>query len=135
MQTRREFLGRATVTLLLVPLVECSSSGAHASGPDEDGGPPPEAGACDGVLTTSTNVSNHTHTLCVPQSDLTSPPAEGATYTSSNNLDPINDEYHTHTVTLSAQQLSSIEGGAEVLVTSSLDDLHTHQFAIVHSPI
>jgi hypothetical protein len=133
MKTRRQFLTQATVTLLLVPLTECASSSPPAASTGDDGGASPDAAACDGVHTTSSNVSEHTHTLCVPQSDLSSPPGQGATYTSSSSLDPLNDENHTHTITLSAQQLLSIETGAQVVVTSSVSDSHTHQFAIVRS--
>jgi hypothetical protein len=75
------------------------------------------------VQTTSTVAFGHTHTLCVPTADLTSPPAGGATYTSSGP-DP------THTVALTQAQLQSIEGGQTVTVTSSVANSHTHDFAI-----
>ena len=37
-------------------------------------------GAVAMVSSTSSNVSGHSHTVCVPTSNLTSPPASGATY-------------------------------------------------------
>jgi hypothetical protein len=143
MPTRREFLTSASVTLLMIPLGACSSSSSPAAAQPADGsaGGGPDTGVCvpgssdgstcSGVSTTSTTVSEHTHTLCVPDADLTSPPSAGATYTSSCNLDPLNDIDHIHNVTLSALELSTINGGGTVTVTSTEDDLHTHQFAIV----
>ena len=62
MHTRRDFLSSATVTLLLIP-VGCSMS---TSG-----------GSCDGTESTSSDTGGHTHTLCVPASDLSSPPVNG----------------------------------------------------------
>jgi hypothetical protein len=133
MRTRREFLASATVTLLLIPLAACASN-SPAAGAGADAGGAPDAGGCDGILTTSTNVSEHTHTLCVPQADLDDPPSGGATYTSSDNLDPLNNELHTHTAMLTAAQLSTLGSGGQVVVTSSVNDEHDHQFMIVHPP-
>ncbi len=102
MQTRREFLTGAMTTLVLLPVAAgCSSSSSDGSG------------ACDGVSSTSSVANNHTHTVCVPTTDLTSPPAAGKSYTSSNDFG------HTHTVTLTQQQLQSINGGQSVTVTST----------------
>lgn len=143
MTTRREFLSSASVTLLMIPFGACTSSTPSAAPQPADGsvGGGPDTGVCtpgssdgstcSGISTTSSNVSGHTHTLCVPDADLTSPPSAGATYTSSCNLDPLNDIDHIHNVTLSAQQLSTINGGGSVTVTSTEDDLHTHQFTIM----
>jgi hypothetical protein len=129
MPTRREFLRGTTVTLIMIPIGACSSGSSSSSSPDAGGGNP--GSGCNGILTTSSNVSQHTHTLCVPTTDLTNPPGAGNTYTSSSNLDPLNNQNHTHTVTLSAAQLATIQGGASVTVTSSNNDSHTHDFAIM----
>jgi hypothetical protein len=114
MLTRREFLAQSGyVTLILTPLAAaCGSSDNNAS-----------AASCNGVSSTSTVVGGHSHTLCVPNTDLTSPAAGGATYTSSSTG-------HTHTVMLSAAQLTSIAQGQSVTVTSSVDSGHSHDFAI-----
>jgi len=114
MLSRREFLAQSGyVTLCLVPIVAaCGSSNSSGGG-----------GSCDGVSSTSTIVSGHSHTVCVPTSDLTNPPASGATYTSSGP-DP------AHTITLMAAQLTSIQQGQPVTVTSSTAAGHTHDFMI-----
>jgi len=71
------------------------------------------------------------HMVCVLTSDLTNPPAGGGTYTT------INVSSHTHTVMLTKDQLTMIESGATVMITSSstVDPLdgraHTHAFSIV----
>lgn len=111
--TRREVLS-ATTMLLLVPLapLACSSSSSSSSsgsGSSSGGG----NNGCDGIFETSTVTDNHTHTLCVPTTDLTSPPAAGKTYTTSVTL------MHSHTVTLTQAQLQSIEGGTAVTVMTS----------------
>jgi hypothetical protein len=68
--------------------------------------------------------------------DLQSPPAGGATYVTSSAPDPLatgapDDGAHTHTVTLSQAQLSSIKSGQTVTVTTSNNLDHTHTFAVV----
>ena len=117
MWTRREFLETSLTTLILVPLAACAS----------DDGSPTSAGdsttSCQGVSSTGSNSAGHIHTVCVPNGDLTSPPASGATYTTSA------DSGHTHTITLSEAQLQTIAGDGSVNVTSSGPG-HTHNFAI-----
>jgi hypothetical protein len=116
MQTRREFLSRATVTLFLVPIAAYGCSSASSTSGGES--------ACDGLDPTSTVAENHTHTVCVLQSDLSTPPAGGVMYTTSGP-DP------THTVALSQTQLQSIQAGQPVTVTTSAaPDGHTHDFTI-----
>ena len=120
MFTRRELLTRGTTLLLLVPVVGpilgCSSSSDSPS--------------CAGLDTTSTTDEFHTHTLCVLTSDLTNPPAAGVTYTTSN------ESMHTHKVMITQAQLTMINSGQTVPVTSSNDNdpvdnkLHTHMFTI-----
>jgi hypothetical protein len=132
MKTRREFLAGATTTLFLIPLAACASSSPSAS-------PGSEAGACEGIDTTSTQVSEHTHTVCVPDADLSNPPSGGATYTTSSSPDPLatgapDDGAHTHTVTLTQAELSSIEAGQSVSVMTSNNFAHMHGFAIVRGP-
>jgi hypothetical protein len=75
------------------------------------------------ILSTSTNVNGHTHTVNVPSSDQLHP--ADTTYTSSNEAD------HTHQVTLTADQLSTLAGGGAVTVTSTNSTStgnHRHDF-------
>lgn len=129
MMTRREFLHGAGTALLMVPVVGAGCGSTMS--PQSDGGLTPQDGGagCQGVFSTGSYVpggiygGGHLHTLCVPSTDLTSPPAAGATYTTSTN------EGHTHTVTLSQAQLQTIDGGGTVTVDSS-DIGHLHTFNI-----
>ena len=111
--TRRVFLqvaGKTMVVLTLIPMA-CGDEVL-------------EPVACTGVASSATS-AGHTHSMCVSQADLDSPPAGGRTYATSLS------EGHTHTVTLTAEQLASIAGGGTVQVTSSNDSGHTHPFTIV----
>ena len=123
MLTRRQLLVRGTTLLALVPVVPavlqaCSTSPSRS--PDDPGN------SCAGTDPLSTVNEGHTHSVCVPTSDMNSPPSAGATYTSSN------DGNHTHTITLTAAQLSSIASGHSVTVTSSSDLDPTTQVAHTH---
>lgn len=109
---------------MLVPVVPAVLQACSSSPSD---GP---SSSCAGADPLSTVNEGHTHSVCVPTSDMTNPPAAGATYTSSN------DGSHTHTITLSAEQLSLIASGQSVAVTSSSDVdpktqvAHTHDWTI-----
>jgi hypothetical protein len=113
--TRRELLSKSTVLLLLVP-VACSSSNATTIPSNLD------ASNCKGVFEVSTVTNNHTHTLCVPFTDLSAPAAAGVTYTTST------DDGHNHTVALTQQQLQTIGSGGSVMVTTSTP--FPHNFTI-----
>lgn len=124
MLTRRQLLARGTTLLMLVPVVPAVLQACSSSPSDSPGS------SCAGTASLSTVNEGHTHSVCVPTSDMTSPPATGATYVSSNDGD------HTHTITLTAAQLSSIESGQSVVVTSTSDIdpktnvAHTHDWMI-----
>lgn len=122
MNTRREFLKGTFATLILIPLVGCSDDDSPTS--TGDGG---NTAGCQGVSSTGSNSGGHIHTVCVPNSDLTNPPAGGRTYTTSS------DAGHTHSVALSQADLQSIEGGGSVQVKSGGSG-HTHDFVIEKSP-
>lgn len=116
MLTRRKFLKSAMTTLVLIPIVGCGSDDSTGTGNDTGGG-------CDGAASTSSTAAGHVHTLCVPTSDLTSPPSSGRTYTTSL------DAGHTHSVTLSQAQLQTINTGGGVTVDTTGGN-HTHTFMI-----
>lgn len=118
--TRRELLSSSSVLLLLIPVgasIACSSSdsGTPNNATPDSGGTP---SGCDGISSTSTVTNSHTHTVCVASKDLSSPPAAGATYTTSIDLG------HSHTIQLTAAQLTTINGGGSVTVTSSAPAAH-----------
>jgi hypothetical protein len=109
---------------MLVPVVPAVLQACSSSPSD---GP---SNSCAGTDPLSTVNEGHTHSVCVPTSDMTSPPATGVTYTSSN------DGGHTHKITLTADQLSLIASGQSVFVTSTSDVdptthvAHTHDWTI-----
>jgi hypothetical protein len=79
--------------------------------------------AIAGVSSTSTVVNGQPHTESVPASDQLHPANQ--TYTSSN------DAGHTHVVTLTASQLTTIASGGAVTVTSTMSAVtgsHSHGF-------
>lgn len=128
MLTRRQLLARGTTLLVLVPVVPAVLQACSSSSPNEQQGP-----SCAGTADLSSVNEGHTHSVCVLTSDMTSPPASGVTYTSSN------DGNHTHTITLTAAQLSAISSGQSVKVTSTSDIdpntnmAHTHDWTITKS--
>ena len=135
MLNRREFLTTAAggfVTLVLTPIVSACGSDSTYGGASTTSNP--TTPACDGAGETSTVTNGHTHTLCVPLSDLDNPPASGATYTTSVT------EGHEHTVTLIQAWLMAIAQGQTVTVTSSAvsvggTPVHTHGFAVAKAAI
>lgn len=124
MMTRRAFLSGATkttVTLLLTPLVACSSSSSPttiSTSPTEPGG------GCNGVASTSTVVQGHTHAVCVDETLLTSPPADGVTITTTLAND------HAHAVVLAFEDLRTIQNGGTASVTTTTVSGHVHGFGI-----
>jgi len=114
--------------LVLTPILPAVLQACSTSSPNEDPGTPGDT--CAGSDPLSTVNAGHTHSVCVPTADMTSPPAAGATYTSSN------DGNHTHAITLTAAQLSAIAAGQSVTVTSTsvVDPLnqavHSHNWTI-----
>lgn len=113
------------MTPLVAPLVAGCGNGYGSSASSS-----PDASTCTGVGGQSTTDDQHSHSVCVPTADLTTPPANGATYTSST------DSSHVHTVTLTNAQLTTLQGGQAVTVMSSstvnpLDgDPHTHNWTL-----
>ena len=124
MLNRREFLTTAAggfVTLLLTPVISACGSGYSSGTTSTTSSTTP---GCDGAGETSTVSAGHTHALCVPASDLDSPPAAGATYATSVT------DGHQHTVTLTQAWLMSVAQGQKVTVTTSSVTGHTHAFVV-----
>ena len=112
---RREVIFRIGGILLAIP----ASQVLMACGSDSGGNP-------NSLTFTSSLDDNHTHTVSLQLSDITSPPAAGATETTSLN------QSHTHTVTLTETDFASINAGNTVTKTTSEDEtpghVHTHTF-------
>jgi hypothetical protein len=128
MLNRRELLAQGTTILLLVPFISSCSSNSSNNGADAAGG------ACAGIDSTSSldAAGTHTHEICVLTTDLTNPPAAGVTYTSTIVGS------HTHTLMLTAAQLTSIQSGMSVGPVTSSSDVdpinglaHTHTWTIM----
>jgi hypothetical protein len=88
----------------------------------------PNTPACSGVESTSSEEEDHVHVLCVPIGDLDAPPADGASYTTTMTRD------HTHEVTLTSEQLTTLAASQPVTVTTSVTQEHTHRFRLERRP-
>jgi hypothetical protein len=126
MISRRQF----TITLVLTPIASwlagCGDGGDGSGndGPISDTSP---TIACDGVGAKSSLADGHAHDLCVPTSDLSSPPSDGATYTTTT------EDGHTHGVTLDAAQLAAVNRGEVVRVTTTAVDGHVHTYSLARA--
>ena len=126
MLNRREFLTTAAggfVTLLLTPIL--SACGSDSS-PSTSTTTNPTNPTCDGAGETSSVTLGHTHTLCVPRSDLDNPPVAGATYTTG----PAATDGHQHQVVMTQAQLMLVSQGQTVNVMTTTIEGHTHDFAV-----
>jgi hypothetical protein len=112
---RRAFLRRAGGGFAVLTLTVLGCGG---------GDDPPDFQCTAGLASTSSNVAEHVHRLCVPYADLESPPQAGQTYMTST------DGNHIHLVTLTFQQLTQIGQGMEVTVTSSINSGHSHDHTL-----
>ena len=124
MLNRREFLSTTAggvVTLLLTPILSaCGSTSSYGTSTTTN----PTNPTCDGAGETSSITLGHSHTLCVPLSDLDNPPATGATYSTGVT------NGHQHQVTLTQAQLMSVAHGQTVTVMTSTVESHTHDFPV-----
>src|SRR5258706_5996179 len=106
---RRDFVG-SFVVFVLAPVAACSGNGSTGSG---GGGE-----SCDGAGADTSTVSNHYHFVCVPKSDLDSPPTAGAMYETSEAAG------HMHQVTVTQADLQSMSQGPGVTLTTSANSSH-----------
>jgi hypothetical protein len=132
---RKQFLGTLFALPIGVFLVHCSSdstpstsasAGATGTGggdggdPNAPAAPPTQSGGMD--VYTSSTVSAHSHTFTLDDTDLTTPPADGVSGMSSVN------SMHSHTVSITSDQLTQVGMGQSVEVTSGVTGSHTHVF-------
>ena len=139
---RKQFLGTLFALPVGIFLVHCSSdsspsssstggtgggaaasAGSGASDPNAPAAAPTQSAGMD-VYTSSTNSSHH-HTFTLDDMSITSPPAAGVSGDSST------DGGHSHTVAISADQLTSVGMGESVEITSGVASSHTHVFTFV----
>jgi hypothetical protein len=132
MLTRREFLrtsavaAKAATVTIIVTHIGCSNSDNNNGGTTVTTSP---TLPCDGAGSTSTVVSGHTHEICVPLSDLTNPPANGATYTTTfASAAGVNN--HTHNLVLSQAELAALGAGSVVTMTTTISEAHEHSFTL-----
>jgi hypothetical protein len=127
---RRDFVERLLVLPFGVFLLRCSSSSTTGyAGPatnrDPPGAPPTVSGSR--VVYTSSNVDEHTHTFAIDLEDFANPPDDGVSGETSE------DAQHTHTLSLSSLNLTSVQNGGTLKVTTSSDAGHTHVFTFVRA--
>ena len=134
---RKQFLGTLVALPMGIFLVHCSSdsspntssyggganAGAASTDPNAPGAPATQSGGMD--VYTSSVAGAHTHTFTMADSAITTPPAAGVSGESST------DDSHSHTVTISADQLTSVGMGESVEVTSGVTSSHSHVFTFV----
>jgi hypothetical protein len=112
--TRKQFL-QGTAVLAFVPALACDDGGGEGEAEGEEG--ESAGGDCSGGAA-GTVTSNHGHEAMLAASAITGGAA--------TDLDITGSSPHSHTVSLSADQLASIAAGERVTVTSSSGGGHTH---------
>ena len=107
----------------LLAVVSMAVSLAILGGCGDDGADKPAVQLTASEVTSGT-VNDHTHTVSIPFSDLGT--AVQVDYTSSTTSG------HTHLIALSPQQISDLNTGMRVIVTSTVaSDGHTHTWEIM----
>lgn len=121
--TRKEFLGTlasGVVSGFLIMLgTGCSSDSPTSPDTPSDG-----AGGNDQESFTSTVAQGHSHTVTINRSEVENPPSEGITKTTSSGGG------HTHSFSMTQQQLTDVNNGQTVTVTDSSVSGHTHDYEI-----
>jgi hypothetical protein len=113
---RREFtLAAALAALSGVTITISACGGGGGGGPTAPSNPTPSLGPGDKAGSIS---ANHGHTAVITAAQL----AAGAAV----NLELTVGDGHTHSVNLSAAEVTQIAGNQRVSKTSSTDDAHNH---------
>lgn len=103
-----------------------ADGGGGSGGAPAGGGGAGEGGTGGGLpqeACTEAIVGNHGHVLEVSQADIDA--AQDKTY------DIQGGSAHTHSVTITAAQFTTLAGGGQVVVTSTNGGAHTHEVTIV----
>jgi hypothetical protein len=118
---RRGFLihtARASV-LLILPAGWATAGCGGSSSPAAAGSP---GGAATGLRFISDTMGGHTHDFTIAMADFAEPPPSGISGETTVTL------AHTHTVSLTADELSLIEAGQAVSKETAIVDGHQHNF-------
>lgn len=78
----------------------------------------------DSQTFTSTSAQSHTHTVTIQKTEVDTPPTGGIsrqTFTSGG---------HSHTFTMTQDQLNSVKNGTSVQIETSVESSHSHAFTI-----
>jgi hypothetical protein len=84
---------------------------------------------CDGIVSVSTFMQEHTHGICVPAAALASPPELGVTLASTLT------NGHAHDIALAPAQLAALARGDTVTVSSTTVEGHSHAFMMRARPL
>ena len=118
---RKQFLIYVTTATGLLPLLITQIGCAYdAPGAEVEGD---AEGSSDGFKVVSSRDRFHRHEITILFDDVANPPAGGKTITSSGPI-------HTHDVVLGLDDFLALQGGEQVVKTSSHDAGHIHTFAI-----
>lgn len=113
--TRKEFLQAGVATLVATSLGACSSDDGGDDGADDGGD------ECSGSA--SANIAtNHGHSLSVPANDVNGGAAK--------DYEIMGTADHSHTVSLSADDMATIAAGDTASVTSSTGGAAPHTHAV-----
>jgi hypothetical protein len=112
--TRKEFLHTGLAAMVAIPLVACSSDDGNDTAADGsgDGG-----GDCSGGATANI-ANNHGHVVDVTGSDISAGAAK--------DYDMMGTASHTHTLSVSADDMANLVAGMSVSLTSSVTAGHSH---------
>jgi len=86
--------------------------------------PSSSGSSTDSKSFTSSVDQGHSHTVSLSKTEVQSPPAAGISRQTSSSSG------HTHTFAMSQDQLSSVNSGGTVVITTSTDSGHSHTFTI-----
>lgn len=110
--TRKQFL-QGTAVLAFAPALACDDGGGDGEGEGEESGGADCGGGAAGTVS-----SNHGHEAMLGAAAITGGAA--------TDIDITGSSPHSHTVSLTADQVASIAAGERVTVTSSSGGGHTH---------
>lgn len=123
---RKTFIRKTTAGLLLgIPAISILGCSGSDDGGDTNPNPNPNPQAnClqNGTNSTVASAAGHSHSFTVPKEDVSA--GVEKTYVLSN----VNS--HTHQVTITAAQFTTLQGNNSVTATSTSDSGHTHSVTV-----